>query len=130
MRKNATNPDEILKVRAEGDASVLGMLLRMQEGSLKESGLEPETFMLVHIAALTALDAAPASWMRNLKIGEEAGLAPNLVVGTLIAVAPEVGTACIVSAVSSIVLALGIVDTLARDADSGAGNCHPCSPLQ
>src|SRR5258708_37496803 len=39
-------------------------------------------------AALTTLDAALASWMVNLKISGEAGIEPESIVCTLIAIAP------------------------------------------
>jgi len=94
---------------------VLNALLRMHEGSLEESGLDPETFMLVRIAALTTLDAAPASWMVNLKISGEAGIAPERIVSTLIAIAPVIGTARVVSAAGSIVEALKLANAPAED---------------
>jgi 4-carboxymuconolactone decarboxylase len=94
---------------------VLNALLRMHEGSFEESGLDPETFMLVRIAALTTLDAAPASWMVNLKISGEAGIAPERIVGTLIAIAPVIGTARVVSAAGSIVEALKLANAPAED---------------
>ena len=94
---------------------MLNALLRMHEGSLEESGLDPETFMLVRIAALTTLDAAPASWMVNLKISGEAGIAPERIVGTLIAIAPVIGTARVVSAAGSIVEALKLANAPAED---------------
>lgn len=93
-----TNPNETLQVLPEGDLSVLNVLLRMTEGSLEESGLDPETFMLVRIAALATLDAAPASWLLNLELSGEAGIAPERIVGTLVAIAPAIGTARVVSA--------------------------------
>ena len=94
---------------------MLNALLRMHEGSLEESGLDPETFMLVRIAALTTLDAAPASWMVNLKISGEAGIAPERIVDTLIAIAPVIGTARVVSAAGSIVEALKLANAPAED---------------
>ena len=94
---------------------MLNALLRMHEGSLEESGLDPETFILVRIAALTTLDAAPASWMVNLKISGEAGIAPERIVSTLIAIAPVIGTARVVSAAGSIVEALKLANAPAED---------------
>jgi 4-carboxymuconolactone decarboxylase len=108
MSNSMTNANETLQVLAEGDLTVLNALLRMHEGSLEESGLDPETFMLVRIAALTTLDAAPASWLVNLKISGEAGIAPERIVGTLVAIAPVIGTARIVSAAGNIVQALAL----------------------
>jgi alkylhydroperoxidase/carboxymuconolactone decarboxylase family protein YurZ len=112
-----TNPNETLSMLSQGDLSVLNTLMRMTEGSLEESGLDPETFMLVRIAALATLDAAPASWLVNMKVSGEAGLTPERIIGTLIAIAPVVGTARVVSAAGSIVEALGLASALAEGTD-------------
>jgi 4-carboxymuconolactone decarboxylase len=112
---STTDPNETLRVLSEGDLSVLDTLARMIEPSLENSGLDPETFMLVRIAALTAIDAAPASWLMNLKASGEAGVTPERVIGTLIAVAPVVGTPRIVSAAGGIVRALGLQEALEED---------------
>src|SRR5207253_2635211 len=109
MSNHMTNANETLRVLSEGDLSVLNVLMRMQEGSLEESGLDPETFMLARIAALATLDAAPASWLVNLRISDEIGISPERIIGTLIAIAPVIGTARIVSAAGSIVGALGLL---------------------
>ena len=112
MSDAETNPKETLRGLSNGDLSVLDQLLRMTEGSFEASGLDPETFMLVRLAALATLDAAPASWLVNLKVGSEAGISPERAVGTLIAIAPVVGTARIVSAAGSIVRALGMAERI------------------
>jgi len=109
---NMTNPNETLRVLSEGDSRVFDTLMHMSEGTLEESGLDPETFMLVRIAALATLDAAPASWLVNLKISGEAGVPPERILGTLIAVAPLVGTARIMSAAGSIVRAFGLGEAI------------------
>jgi 4-carboxymuconolactone decarboxylase len=119
MSNTMTDPKETLRVLSEGDMSVVNTLMRMTEVSVEESNLDPETFMLVRIAALTTLDAAPASWLMNLKVSGEAGVTPERVVGTLIAVAPLIGTARIVSAAGSIVRALGLANALAEDNGDG-----------
>jgi len=117
MSNNMTDPNETLRVLSEGDLSVLTALLRMHEGSLEESGLDPETFMLARIAALTTLDAAPASWLVNLGVSGEVGISPERIVGTLIAIAPVIGTARVVSAAGNIVRALALLE----DSQNGAG---------
>ena len=117
MSNHMTNANETLRVLSEGDLSVLNVLMRMQEGSLEESGLDPETFMLARIAALATLDAAPASWLMNLRISDEIGISPERIIGTLIAIAPVIGTARIVSAAGSIVGALGLLE----NSQNGAG---------
>ena len=117
MSNHMTNANETLRVLSEGDLSVLTALLRMHEGSLEESGLDPETFMLTRIAALATLDAAPASWLMNLGVTGEIGISPERIVGTLIAIAPVIGTARIVSAAGSIVRALALLEA----SQNGAG---------
>ena len=114
MSSYTTNPNEVLQVLSEGDLSVLNALVRMHEGSLEESGLDPQTFMLVRIAALATLDAAPMSWMVNLKVSGAAGVEPEQIVGTFIAIAPVIGTARIISAAGAIIRALGLAETLAE----------------
>ena len=114
MSNYTTNPNEVLQVLSEGDLSVLNALVRMHEGSLEESGLDPQTFMLVRIAALATLDAAPTSWLVNVKVGGELGVEPEQIVGTLIAIAPVIGTARIISAASGIIRAIGLSETLAE----------------
>ena len=121
MSNNMTNPNEILQVLAGGDLNVLATLEHMTEGTLEESGLDPETFMLVRLAALTTLDAAPASWLVNLKVSDEAGITLERILGTLIAIAPVIGTARIVSAAGSIIRAFGLANALAQDTGEGAG---------
>jgi alkylhydroperoxidase/carboxymuconolactone decarboxylase family protein YurZ len=115
MNDATTNANETLQVLGEGDLSVLNTLMRMTEGSLEESGLDPETFLLVRIAALATLDAAPASWLMNLKVSAEAGIAPERIVGTLVAIAPVIGTARVVSAAGHIVRALGLARALVEN---------------
>jgi 4-carboxymuconolactone decarboxylase len=107
-------PEETLQGLSQGDINVVSSLLHMHEGSFQESGLDPQTFMLVRMAALTTLDAAPASWMLNLQLSGESGLAPEQVVGMLIAIAPVIGTARVVSAASHIIRAMGLAEALAE----------------
>jgi 4-carboxymuconolactone decarboxylase len=108
MPIDATSANEALQMLGEGDISVFKTLRQMQEGSYQEAGLDPETFMLVRIAALAALDAAPASWLANLKAGTEINIDPQRVIGTLVAIAPVAGSARIVSAASSVARAIAL----------------------
>ena len=48
---------------SQGDPTVMSFVQPAIESSYKESGLDPKTFMLVRMAALAALDGAPASWL-------------------------------------------------------------------
>ena len=49
------------------DTPVLDLLASMTADSLEASSLDPETLMLVRIAALVAVDAAPISYVANLE---------------------------------------------------------------
>jgi 4-carboxymuconolactone decarboxylase len=112
MSGTQTHPNETLQAISEGNLSVLDQLAHMVEGSYEASGLDPETFMLVRLAALSAMAAAPASWLVNLAVGKQLGIPAERAIGTLIAIAPVVGTARVVSAAGSIVRALGIAERL------------------
>ena|SRR6185369_14624102 len=100
---------------AKGNLKMVEKLKETLEKSYEESGLDPETFMLVRIAALTALDAPPASWLANLKIGKELGIEPDRAIGTLKAIAPVVGTARTVAAAGSIIRALDMAEEMKED---------------
>ena len=87
---------------------VLDLLAEMTAASLATSTLDPETLMLVRIAALVAVDAPPASYLLNLGVAGDAGADVEEIRGVLAAVAPIVGTARVVSATGNIVAALGV----------------------
>jgi 4-carboxymuconolactone decarboxylase len=65
---------------------------------VEASNLDPDTLMLVRIAALVAIDAPPASYLMNLGAASELGIGEEEVRGVLAAVAPIVGTARVVAA--------------------------------
>ncbi len=99
------NAEANIKGLAQGDPKVLETLTQMTKGTLERSGLDDQTYMLVRMAALVASDAAPVSYLVNLGIAAEAGIPLDKVVGTMVAVAPVVGTARITSAASKMVRA-------------------------
>jgi 4-carboxymuconolactone decarboxylase len=114
MNEQTVDPRESLQGLAQGDPTKLGFLQSVIENSFKESGLDPQTFMLVRMAALATLDAAPASWLMNIAVSGEAGLEPERILGTLIAIAPVIGTARIVSAAGSIMKAFALAEAIAE----------------
>jgi len=113
MSEHMVDPGERLRRLAQGDPTVLNFVQRVIESSFKESGLDPQTFMLVRMAALATLDAAPASWLMNIQASGEAGLVPETILGTLIAIAPVIGTARIISAAGNINKAFELAEALA-----------------
>ena len=114
MSSHMENPQESLQGLAQGDFSMLDALKDLVAVSYVESGLDPQTFMLVRMAALATLDAAPASWFMNLAAGAGADLAREQVLGTLIAIAPVIGTARVVSAAGNILKALVLAEEAAE----------------
>ena len=114
MNEKKASAQENLVGLSQGDASRMEYLQDLIARSYTESGLDPQTFMLVRMAALATLDAAPASWLMNIAVSGEAGLDPELILGTLIAIAPVIGTARIVSAAGNILKGLVLGEAIAE----------------
>ncbi len=89
-------------------------LLVMTATSLDNSDLSPRELMIARIAALVALDASAASYALNAIPAADSGITVDDVEDVLVAVAPVVGTARIVSATANIAEGLGIVIALAE----------------
>ena len=96
------------------ETPVLDLLAKMTADSLEVSSLDPETLMLVRIAALVAIDAPPASYMLNLAAAKEAGIDEERIRGVFAAIAPIVGTPRVVGAMGNVVRALGLAIELAE----------------
>ena len=109
---------------AARETPVLDLLASMTADSVEASSLDPETRMLVRIAALAAVDAPPISYLLNLGAASELDIDPEQVRGVLAAIAPIVGTARIASATGKIVdvlaVAIEIVET-EEEGDGGGG---------
>ena len=91
---------------------VLEALVRMNESVLGGTGLEPETLVLVRIAALASSGAPPESYRLNLEAASEVGLSVEQVQGVLIGIAPVVGSARVASAGRAISQALGVATAI------------------
>jgi hypothetical protein len=90
------------------ETPVLDLLATMTASSLEASSLDAATLMQVRIAALVAADAPPASYLMNIGAAGEAGVDAEAVRQVLIAIAPIVGTARVMTALGNIVRALGL----------------------
>ncbi len=101
------------------ETPVLDLLTGMTADSIEASDLDPETLMLVRIAALVAVDAPPASYLMNLGAAAELGIGEEQVRGVLAAVAPIVGTPRVVAATGNIVEALGFALEMAELEEEG-----------
>ena len=127
MNEQKASAQESLQGLSQGDATKLSFLQDLIARSYTESGLDPQTFMLVRMAALATLDAAPASWLLNIAVSGEAGLEPEMILGTLTAIAPVIGTARIVSAAGNILIPICVLTdyiTLHSYASLAIQTCH------
>jgi alkylhydroperoxidase/carboxymuconolactone decarboxylase family protein YurZ len=91
-------------------------------GTDRVSRLDAKTHALVRLGAALAVDAAPSSYQSAVEPALAAGAGIDEILGTLIAVAPTVGLARVVSAAPELALALGYdldVAMETRDADEG-----------
>ena len=90
------------------ETPVLDLLADMTANSVAASSLDPETLMLVRIAALVAVDAPAFSYVLNLEVASELDIDPERIRGVLAAIAPIVGTPRVASATGKIVEALAV----------------------
>jgi len=102
-----------------GETPVLDLLANMTADSIEASTLDPQTLMLVRIAALAAVDAPPFSYVMNLGPAVDAGVDADQVRGVLIAIAPIVGTPRVVSATGRIVDAIDVAIEIAESDAQG-----------
>jgi hypothetical protein len=96
------------------ETPVLDLLASMTADSIEASSLDPQTLMLVRLAALVAVDAPPVSYTLNLRAAGELQIASEQVQGVLAAVAPIVGTARVAAATGNIVRALALAIEVAE----------------
>ncbi len=92
------------------ETPVLDLITDMTAASIEASSLDPETLMLVRIAALIAVDAPPVSYAFNLAAASELEIDAEQVRGVLAAVAPIVGTPRVASATGNLVRVLQLAE--------------------
>jgi 4-carboxymuconolactone decarboxylase len=103
------------------ETPVLDLLASMTEDSMSASSLDDETFMLVRLAALVAVDAPSVSYLLNLAVAGELNIDADRIRGVLAAVAPIVGTPRVASATGKIVEALAVELEIAAMAEAEEG---------
>ena len=109
------------------ETPVLDLLASMTADSVEASSLDPETLMLVRIAALAAVDAPPISYLLNLGAASELDVDAEHVRGVLAAIAPIVGTARVAAATGKIVEALAVaveVEVVELDEEDNGGGAR------
>ena len=107
--------EDQLAALAEGDSPVLEAIAAMNLDTLALSSLDPQSYMLVRLAALVAVDAPPASYLANLALAADVGLSREDVQGVLTAIAPIVGSPRLVAAAGNTLRAFALAE-LAEDA--------------
>ena len=108
-----TDQNDALDRIAQGDAPVLETLLQMNLDAAERSGLDAETYLLVRLSALVAMDAAPASYLITLGAAAETGLTVEKIQAVLVAIAPVVGSARVTAAAGAILR--GVLGAAALD---------------
>jgi 4-carboxymuconolactone decarboxylase len=94
------------------DEAVIESLFATRLDNLESSGLDPKTHALVRLGALLAIGAAPVSFHSNVEAALAAGATDDEILGALIAVAPVIGLAKVVSATPNVALPMGYdIDT-------------------
>ena len=101
------------------ETPVLDTLAAMTVDSVERCGLTPDMFMLTRIAALAASDAPPISYVANIDPAIQAGMTADQLQDVLVAIAPIVGTARVMTAAGNIAKALGVaIAVAAADAEA------------
>lgn len=98
----------------QSDTPVLDTLVAMTADSIERCGLDEKTFILTRLAALAAMDAPAISYLAHVDPAIRADLTSEQVQDVLVAIAPVVGTARVMSAATHITEALGITIALAE----------------
>ncbi|MFC8450670.1 carboxymuconolactone decarboxylase family protein [Kitasatospora sp. NPDC057223] len=103
------------------ETPVLDTLAAMTLDSVERCGMPTDTLILTRIAALVAVDAPPMSYLAHIGPAMESGLTVDQLQDVLVAIAPIVGTARVMSAAAHITEALGFAIAVA-DTDAGLGS--------
>jgi hypothetical protein len=96
------------------ETPVADTLAQITAASLMNTRLPAREFMLARIAALVAADAPALSYVFNVGPAADSGVTLADVQDVLVAVAPIVGTARVVTAAANIAKGLGFVIGLAE----------------
>ena len=107
------------------ETPVLDTLADLTAASLEHNSLVPRELMLARMAALIAVDAPPASYLANAGAAADSGVTADDIQAVMIAVAPVVGTARVVSAGGKILRALGVAIAVADSEMADEGDAGP-----
>ncbi|MFE0509389.1 carboxymuconolactone decarboxylase, partial [Streptomyces sp. NPDC058964] len=98
---------------ATSETPVLDTLAAMTVDSIERCGMDEGSLVLTRIAALVAMDAPAISYLAHAGAAMDANLTSEQVQDVLVAIAPVVGTARVMSAAGHIAEAFGFANALA-----------------
>lgn len=104
---------------------VLDTLADLTAASVEHNSLVPRELTLARMAALIAVDAPPASYLANAGAAADSGVTADDIQAVMIAVAPVVGTARVVSAGGKILRTLGVAIAVADSEMADEGDDGP-----
>ena len=104
---------------AKGDNPVLETLFDINAVSLERTELDPQSLILVRLAALIAVGAPVSSYLLHIGAGADAGVTLQQAQDVLVSVAPIVGTARTAAASVKMAEALNLAIDMA-ESDRGA----------
>ncbi|MET7986210.1 MULTISPECIES: carboxymuconolactone decarboxylase [unclassified Streptomyces] len=96
------------------DTPVLDTIAAMTVDSVERCELPPDQLLLTRIAALAASDAPPISYLAHIDPAIKADLTMAQVQDVLVAIAPIVGTARVMTAAGNIATAFGMAIAVAE----------------
>jgi 4-carboxymuconolactone decarboxylase len=99
--------EERLRCLALNDRAFVASVLGMGQDTVEASSLDPKTHALVRLAVLPAVGGTQCSYRESVEAALAAGAGYDEIVGILIALAPTIGLARVVSAAPELALALG-----------------------
>lgn len=99
--------ERLLRLLALNDEDSVGMVLAGGPDPVGGMVLRPKVNLLVRLGALLALGAATSSLQATVERAVEAGASEAEIVGVLVAVAPAVGLARVVSTAPRLAVAIG-----------------------
>ncbi|MFJ9459722.1 carboxymuconolactone decarboxylase [Kitasatospora sp. NPDC101447] len=104
------------------ETPVLDTLMAMTADSIERCGLAPDMLILTRIAALAAMDAPAVSYLAHLEPAMREHMTAAQLQDVLVAIAPIVGTARVMSAATHITEALGVAIAVADEGIESQGS--------
>ncbi len=99
--------ERLLRRLAVNDEESVGSVLTQGSAAVSVAELRPKVDLLVQLGALLALGAATSSLRATVQRAVAAGATESEIVGVLLAVAPAVGLARVVSSAPRLAAAIG-----------------------